>query len=277
MTDTGSGGKRTSRIRKVRKAIARRIMAFSTMAYEACFVADQKECPYFPADMDCFAVMLKGKSLEQLPKYADVFNDCFLVNNFDKEMELVGDALAGKKCAHFVNRLMTAPLRPENYKRLSITDVQLSRVSAFDDGRLRRRVIRHYKSLGLATHFLPKRLLEFNKRDFGREYARKYPNTGVLAIIYALEMLRPKTLWIFGLDFYQSDYLVRRTHQYPIELQRRDMEQTNLVQVTANIFAQYSDVKVKMVSYYKGFPDVPNVEMVSEPPIPTREETAENE
>jgi len=262
MADMTKERRRISKTKELRKSARLYVKDLLSLLYEACFVKPVGQCPYFPDGLDSFAILLKGKSLEQLPKYDGVFKHCFLVNNFDKEIEFIGDSLAGKKCVHVVNRLMTAPMSPENYKRFQITDVQLPKVSAFADRRLKK-AAGHYESLGLRTHFLPKKLLEFNKRDFGREYARKYPNTGILAIIYALEMLRPKTLWIFGLDFYQSDYLFRRAHQNPIDLQREKMKRTNLVKVTANIFRQYPDVAIRMVSYYQGFPEMSNVKVLA--------------
>jgi len=230
--------------------------------YEQIFVTAEHECPYFSKGMENLGIMLKGKSLELFPRYDQRFGNCFLVNNYDEELKLIGKHLVGKKCVHFVNRLMTAPLHPKNYRQLDTTDVQLSKASAFGDKRLGV-AVRHYRSLGLRTHFLPKNLLKFNL-DFGKEYSRKHPNTGVLAIIYALEMLRPKTLWIIGLDFYQSDYLIRRAHQNPIEIQREKIERINLVEVTAGIFRAYSDIKINLISYYQGFPEVPNVRVFRE-------------
>lgn len=229
--------------------------------YESYFIRDVKDCPYFNKGMDSFAILLKGKSLELLPGYDKEFTDCFLVNNFDEEIRKVGPSLENKNCVHVVNRLMTAPLTEENYKRLNITEIQMPKVSCIGDKRLTT-AASHYKSLGLNLHYLPKHLLEFNKRDFDEEYATKYPNTGILAIIYALEMLKPKTLWIIGLDFYQSDYLVRRSHQNPLHLQQQKMDRTNMVGVTANIIRQYPEVNVKMVSYYQGFPEVENIQFM---------------
>jgi hypothetical protein len=226
--------------------------------HDEYLVKNIESCPYFESDLESFGIMLKGKSLEQFPKYDKEFENCFLVNNFDKEFGAIGSSLEGKKCVHLVNRLITAPLTPENYKRFNITEVQLPKVSAVGDRKFKP-ALKHYKSLGLKMHYLPKKLLKFNKQDYGKEYAKKYPNTGILAIIYALEMLRPKTLWIFGLDFYQSDYLFRRPHQSTIDLQRAKMKRVNMPEVTANIFRQFPEVQVNMVSYYEGFPDVPNV------------------
>jgi len=217
-------------------------------------------CPYFSKHPDSFGILLKGKSIELLPNHVNSFKDCFVVNNFDKEIEVVGESLVGKNCVHFVNRLMTAPLEPENYENYGITDVQLIKTSAFGDRGLVK-TIRHYESLGLQTHLLPKKMLEFNTH-FSKEYRKKAPNAGALAIAYALELIQPKVLWIIGMDFYQSDYLIRRPHQNPIEVQRAKMNRINIVEIMAVTFKRHPKIAINMVSYYKGFPEVPNVKFI---------------
>jgi hypothetical protein len=212
---------------------------------------------YFPENIENFAVILKGKSVEKIGKVYQNYRDCFIVNNFDKEIELLEKYLVAKNTVHFVNRLMTAPLIPGNYQKLGITDIQLSKVSDRGDRALKK-AITHYTSLGLKTHFLPERLLRFTS-DFGPEYANKYPQTGVLAVIYALDIISPRNLWIIGLDFYQADYLVRRPHQNPIEIQRAKMSRLDMDKVFINIVSRYPDVKVNMVTYYEGLPELNNL------------------
>ncbi|RLC61194.1 MAG: hypothetical protein DRI01_08880 [Chloroflexi bacterium] len=215
---------------------------------------------YFPENIENFAVILKGKSIEKISQVYRNYNDCFIVNNFDKEIELLERYLVAKNTVHFVNRLMTAPLTPENYQKLGITDIQLSKVSDKGDKALKK-AIKHYTSLGLKTHFLPERLLRFTS-DFGAEYAIKYPNTGILAVIYALDIIRPKNLWIVGLDFYQADYLARRPHQNPIELQREKMNRLGMDKVFINIVNRYPEVNVNMVTYYQGLPELKNLNIL---------------
>lgn len=164
----------------------------------------------FQAGIENFGIILKGKSIEKLPKIYKEFGDCFIANNFDKEIEIIGDCLLNKNIVHFSNRsFRTAPLKPENYKKLGIKEVQLYKNSALWDKRLLY-IIYLYQSFGLRTVFLPKQLLKVSGSMFGSGFEKKFPNTGLLAIWYALEIIKPKKLWIVGLDFYQSDYLVRR-------------------------------------------------------------------
>jgi len=232
------------------------------LLYHKISVKEKKECPYFSIGEKSFGIMLKGKSLECFPNYSKEFEKCFIVNNYDKEIIKIGEYLEGKKCVHFVNRLMTAPLDPENYKKYDIKDVQLTKISDFGDKTLKK-ANKYYLSLDLETHFLMKNMLKFNKYfdQFGSEYQLKAPNTGFLAIAYALELLRPKTLWVIGLDFYQSDYLVRRPHQSPIDIQRQKMDRINLVEITADLFQQYPETQINFVTYYEGFPNLPNVKI----------------
>ena len=215
---------------------------------------------YFPENIENFGVILKGKSIEKIGKVCHNYNDCFIVNNFDKEIELLEKYLVAKNTVHFVNALMTAPLTPENYKKTGITDIQLSRASAKGI----EKAIKYYKSLGLRIHFLPKRLLEFN-RDIDADYSGKeyrYPNTGVQAIIYALDIIRPKNLWLVGLDFYQQDYLVRRPHQSLLEQQRAQIKRLDLINVFVSILKRYPEVNVNMVTYYEGLPELKNLSVL---------------
>jgi len=104
-------------------------------------------------------------------------------------------------------------------------------------------------------------MLEFNK-FFGPEYADKAPNTGFLAIVYALELLKPKNLWVIGLDFYQSDYLFRRAHQSPLNKQQEKMERIDLINIFTKIIKDYPETKINFLSYYKEFPRLKNLHML---------------
>jgi hypothetical protein len=215
----------------------------------------------FPENIENFGVILKGKSLEKIHKVYRNYDRCFIVNNFDKEIELLEEYLINKCTVHFVNRMIVTPLLPSNYRRMGISEVQLSKPSLKGDRTLRR-AIRHYKSLGLRFHLLPERLLRFNS-DFGPEYANKYPNTGVLAIVYALDIIQPKNLWIVGLDFYQEDYLIGRAHHTPpLTQQQEKMRRTNLINAFIGILKRYPEVNVHIVTYYDGFPKLKNVHIM---------------
>jgi hypothetical protein len=250
----------------------------------------------FQKDIKSFGIVLKGKSVENLPKIATEFNDCFIVNNFDLEMEIVGDSLLNKNIVHFVCRTMTTPMTPDNYRKLNIKEIQLANSGVLEllvptksiiyklDGtgsqaytaenkRLPAvklpvmvsliKAIRHYQSLGLKTVFLPKDMINRSKDIYGAEFAKKFPNTGQLAMYYTIEIIKPKNLWVIGLDFYQADYLCRegRPHMATIELQRTKMKRMNAVKVVEDWITEHPEINFNIVTYYEGLKPQDNLKV----------------
>ena len=115
----------------------------------------------------------------------------------------------------------------------------------------------YYESLGLTCHNLPEQALEYNDyfddkfylKPGDSNYKTKHPNTGVLAVIYAASILKPKNLWVVGLDFYQSNYLFRRPWHNSFERQQLKMKNTNMVGHFMDIVKRNPDVNFKMVTY----------------------------
>lgn len=217
-----------------------------------------------------FGVVLKGRSIARLNRISGRFNDCFIVNNFDRfagdkttEWDLVSPQLQGKNVVHFVNRLNDCPLLEEHYQELNITDVQFSLAEV--DSKLAKSK-KTYESYGLNCHLLPKYLLSENEffRDTyylkpgDSDYTKKHPNTGVLAIFYALRVLAPKNLWIGGLDFYQVDYLVRRPHLTNLENQQLRVKNTKMIEYFCNLLDRYRETNFYVVSDAK-LPEFPNL------------------
>lgn len=221
---------------------------------------------YFPIGLDDFGVILKGASVSRLGKVSQNFEHCYMVNNFDRnvdnndsEYSIVAPELKGKNIAHFVNRLNTAPLLPEHYEELGIRNIQFTKCEYDSMISSMRRV---YEGYGLECHLLPPELLGYN--DFFQgvgDYAKKHPNTGVLAIIYAAHMLKPKNLWVIGLDFYQNDYLFRRPWQAPLEQQKAKMDRTKMVDHFIDVVERNPEVNFKMITN-AALPELPNLEII---------------
>ena len=215
----------------------------------------------FQPGIENFGIILKGKSIEKLPLISEKFNDCFIVNNFDKEIEIIGDYLVGKNIVHFTNRsFRTAPLKGINYKRFGIKEIQFYKNSILWDKRSLY-IIYLYNLLGLSTVFLPKMLLKNSGSIFGSEFEKKFPSTGLLAIYYALEIIKPKNLYIVGLDFYQSDYLIRREWNTPIEIMRKKMSKTDCSGVVNNWIKNYQKVNFIFGTYFDGFKPQKNLKI----------------
>lgn len=236
----------------------------SPKLYMSAFVSKNYSLNTFGDGVEDFGIILKGKSVEKLPTVAAEFDNCFIVNNFDPEMEVVGDSLLNKNIVHFVCRTMTTPLLPENYRKLNIREVQLSKATAAGDRALMY-AISYYRSLGLRTVFLPKKLFEVSTAVYGDRWSgvdKKFPNTGHLAIYYALKYIQPRRLWIVGLDFYKSDYLMRRSHLTPLEKQRNKMKSIDAVNVVQNWIREHPDVQFNIVTYFDGLEQRPNLRIL---------------
>ena len=222
---------------------------------------------YFPNNLKDFGVILKGASVARISEVSDNFNHCYMVNNFDRninnsdsEYSIVAPALKGKNIAHFVNRLHTAPLLPEHYAELGIENIQFTKCE-YDSMISQMKDL--YESYGLRCHLLPEELLGYNEFFEGTgNYAKKHPNTGVLAIIYAAHVLKPKNLWIIGLDFYQNDYLFRRPWQAPLKQQKAKMDRTNMVEHFVNVVEKNPKVNFKMITNAK-LPSIKNLQIIN--------------
>ena len=180
----------------------------------------------FKKYLDDFGIVLKGSSLSRIAEISNKFENCFIVNNNNLEYRSFSEFIKSKKIVHFVNRSKTAPLKRKYYRELGIKDIQFNKAEIDDEIR---KVKKIYENFGLNCHFLPKELLMYNDYFSGKgAYERKHPNTGVLSIIYATHIIKPKRLWIIGLDFYESDYLFRRRWNNPLDGQREKMEKLNI-------------------------------------------------
>ena len=180
----------------------------------------------FNSGNENFGILLKGKSLRSVTDYHNNFDACFIINNFERELPEFENILKGKEVVHFINRLPTAPMSYSSYLALNIKKIIFMKpFDIFDFNMLRNYLL--YKVLGKEVFFLPQ-FIQKQDWGFGNEYKKKFPNAGILSLIYVLEVIKPKNLWIFGLDFYHGDYLKRRQHQNPIELQREKFDRLNL-------------------------------------------------
>ena len=221
------------------------------------------KCPYFKTDLENFGLIMKGSSLENIDKIYNKFDDAFIVNNFEKEMEKYGHYLENKNITHFVNKLFTAHMFKKNYERLNIRNIQMS-TNFFLSLKLFRVWLR-YKRMNLNVYFMDKK---FNNKDsyfnnlFDGKYKYRFPNAGVLALCYVLDVIKPKNLWICGLDFYSEDYIFRRDHQTPLILQRKKMSESKLPEKTMKIMSLYKDTKIYLYSYYKNLDNPSNVRLL---------------
>lgn len=196
------------------------------------------------------------------------------MNKFDEELDLIGQYLGGKRIVHLVNKSKTAILKKLNYEKYGIKEILLYKDSTLKDIEL---LIKIYKlrSLGLETVFLPKGLLRDSGKMFGTQgqymvnnkyissdFTEKFPSTGLLAIYYALKVIRPQNLWIIGLDFYQKDYLVRRSWNTPINVMQEKMKQVSGYKTIESWINEFQGTTFNISTYYDGFKPQKNLEIL---------------
>lgn len=211
-----------------------------------------------------FAILLKGSSLDKLSSYYDRFEKCFIVSDYDDELNLIGDFLQGKEISHFTNRSKQSSLSKENYLKYRIKTIQTGQVFRWKHIRLIETYF-HYKRLaiGLEVLPLPEVLLKYHV-ELPPEYHLKFPNTGILSIIYALEIIRPRVLWVFGLDFYSTPYMTQQTQAPTLSVERQSdkIERLDLARFVSNAIEAHPKTSVMMASYYPGWPDLSNLTLV---------------
>lgn len=202
-------------------------------------------------------VLLKGGSLSA---FAEVPPDCdqiIIVNNFERELIRLEDLICEVPCVHFINRLPTAPMSFSSYKAIGVEKVILMKPFSIIDYSMLRSFLT-LKSISMKVQFLPS-FIQKRSWGFGKEYSKKFPNAGILAIIYALECLKPEKLSVFGLDFYEADYLYRRKHQNPLNIQKAKFNRLGLVTFTERLLGSYPAVKVKLYTKFHQFQAAENV------------------
>lgn len=215
--------------------------------------------PIFKKNLDNFGLILRGHSLEKINLVADKFKDFLIVNNFDKEVKVTGKYLQKKRGVQLVNMELSAKCTRKNYSLLGINDIMFSRRE--EEGH-RKAKVGAYTSIGLRTHFTPPQVWKYLK-DYPRaEDRKKFPNTGMLGFAYCVYYLKPRNLWIVGLDFYHADYLFRRPHQTVFAKQRRMTDSNELVKVFIKTVKRNPKVNFHIVTYCEELPNLPNLEIL---------------
>ena len=88
--------------------------------------------------------------------------------------------------------------------------------NAFDKNFMISFLIYNFFSLNVLT--MEKDILHKFHYTGKKSYKNKFPNTGILSILYATEKLKVKNLYIIGLDFYSDEYLYKTQKSNSIEL-----------------------------------------------------------
>lgn len=215
----------------------------------------------FKENPETFGIIFKGKSLEKINKVYQNYDEQLFVNNFDLEFNSLKKYFIEKnKSAQMVNRLETAICKKNTYDSVVIKDIILTKPKEWENEDLKIKQLKiKYSNLGMNVHYPTIENMRFAK-EFGNP--TKYANTGHLACFYVLDNIKPKHLYLIGLDFYQSDYLFRRKHQNKLINQRAKMKEINAIDNFIELVIKRNpEVMFHIVTYFN-YPKLENLEII---------------
>lgn len=198
--------------------------------------------------MDNVGILLRGKSLEKLPLIIDKFNFCYIVNDFKKELNFIGEYIKHKNIIQYSNSMMGAMLLPNHYKKFKINEVNLSFTKPMFKNKYN--IVGEYKKRGVEkVSFLA---------DQYEQDTRGIHNTGVCCIFYVSEVIKPKKIWLVGLEFYRSNYMVKKN--FPHQLQKT--KKIKLVDSFIKIVKDHPNIEYNIVTYFKELPKLDNLNVM---------------
>ena len=185
-----------------------------------------------------FGIICKGKSLLGLPEIEKKFDRCYVINKFEKELYHFENIFKKKKITHFVNRIRTAAMQKQTYRHFKINNIQMAApFKLFDKKFMISYLIYQYFGLKIKTmskSFLHK--FHYTGKD---AYKEKFPNTGILSILYVAEILKVENIYIIGLDFYTGAYLYKTETSNPVEITHQRFLDLEII----DFFLDYVDRK----------------------------------
>ncbi len=150
-------------------------------------------------------ILLKGPSLEKLPKIYKNFNNCVLVNWWDKEFELFDNYIIDKNIILYSNAANLwakysesyTYTNPETYKRYKVDSFGFPFSTTYFKEKPVAKFLKTIEKYGVTDiHSIP------NKYE--DETMKRPRNCGMNAILYFAIVMKFKEIWICGLDFYSG-------------------------------------------------------------------------
>ncbi|GAG15581.1 unnamed protein product, partial [marine sediment metagenome] len=90
----------------------------------------------------------------------------------------------------------------------------------------------------------------------------KIRNSGALNVLVVSEELKPKTIWVVGMDFYSTDYMVMKRRRFQMKEINRGLI-NHLKTAFIDIVSSHPDIDYKLITYYKGeLPQLANLEVL---------------
>jgi len=153
---------------------------------------------------DSIGILCRGQSMVLAENYFEKIKDIIIVNTFFEELEkpFVQKILKDKNITHICCRETSSILNKKLYEKFKINKIVLNIYEP--EFKLKSIVKRILDSQGIKSNPIPDLMKDYEKEGGG------FPTTGVLSVVYACKVLKKKNIYIAGMDFYKSPYLINK-------------------------------------------------------------------
>lgn len=187
--------------------------------------------------MKQISLLCRGKSLKYINNLP-VTNKCVLVNSFHFELQQPEVHKYVSSCKDITHVMSLGAYHPQSgakeiYKKYNFTEIVLPYIKEVSPS-----IPRHFFNIEGPNGILPiKNMSDINKPDMisHPRYAFTSPTSGLDALLYTVNELKPKIINIIGLDFYDAvGYLTnshgRKLNEAPENIAIRNGESTKQMQ-----------------------------------------------
>ena len=194
-------------------------------------------------NLDKLALICRGGSAIYLETHND-FSHCFVVGQIDNLMTSIGSRLIDRKIVHIINKVSIVTDKTL-YERYRIKDIQCN-FGNKPDNTLSEGKTALYKKVCSKNKHAKVHLSPVEVQRRKTTATQTWVTTGLFAVDLAA-FFQPKNLYIYGLDFYDSDYLAREKINTSIAKNRRRADE--MVKNFLAIFKRDKDIKVTLFTY----------------------------
>jgi len=214
------------------------------------------------------AILGRGKSVTTYAEHSSKFPRIYIVNSFNEEIRTIGiEHFMGKELIHVQGPgfdhsldcyslfLSTKTLKNNN----SLTPVMMqcgyNAIATWNEVLEKAKYVNtHQALLSKLDEEHEEELIEWKKRR-PRISGRTWPTTGLFSIEFALNIDKPDELYLFGFDFYESDYVTK-----PVKIYKNTPTIANMMKYhLEQLIRQFSGTQFHIFTASKTFrPDYPN-------------------
>lgn len=189
--------------------------------------------------MKNIGILLRGESLEQLPKICNEFEICITTNWTHYEYNSLGKYILGKKIIHYTTgkRCMESP---EIFKKFNIDTVGMPVHKGGKEW------MEHFRTYGV-KEFIP----------VPKYIAPVFKNTGMTCMVHMSDKFKGAIIWMIGMDFYSTNYTHRKINQQRFQKVSRAMMKQFVIYTKL-----FSDNEYRVLTYKKGMPKLDNVRYI---------------